>query len=184
MPASAKASNRLPSSEIANRSRITCQAFSPGMMQRASTSMHPDSLIPLSTTRASSIDSGLGGPASQCRPATGLISAEHIKPPWLGRSGYGFITWNLTPAKTMVSPILTLAEPSALGRTEISASMLRPSQRCLPSMRASFSANSARWARSSFGTRGIAIRPHPPLESQPSDGESIGRHPCCTAKLG
>ena len=59
IPAKAKASNRLPSSEIANRSRMTCQAFSPGIMQRLSTSMHPDSRIPLSTTRPSSIDSGL-----------------------------------------------------------------------------------------------------------------------------
>ena len=87
IPAKAKASNRLPSSETANRSRMTCHAFSPGMMHKSSTSIHPDSLIPLSTTLPSSIDSGLGGPASQLRPATGLTSALHINPPWLGLSG-------------------------------------------------------------------------------------------------
>ena len=42
MPAKAKASKRLPSSETANKSRMTCHAFSPGMIQRPSTSMHPD----------------------------------------------------------------------------------------------------------------------------------------------
>ena len=86
IPAKANASNRLPSSETANKSRITCHAFSPGMIQRSEVSIHPDSLIPRSTTRLSSIDSALGGPASCCLPATGLTSAMHINPPSFGRS--------------------------------------------------------------------------------------------------
>ena len=106
--------------------------------------MQPDSRIPLSTTRPNSIDSALGGPASQLRPATGLTSALHIKPPSLGRSGYGVIIWNLTPAKTMVSPILTLADPSARGRQLISSSTSRPWNCPRPSCLLSSVANSAR----------------------------------------
>ena len=44
-------------------------------------SIQPDSLIPLSTTLPSSIDSGEGGPGSYLRPATGRSSAPHIKEP-------------------------------------------------------------------------------------------------------
>ena len=68
------------------------------MIHNDSRSIQPDSLIPLSTTRPSSIDSGDGGPGSYLRPAIGLSSAPHIREPSLGLSGQGVLTSNLTPA--------------------------------------------------------------------------------------
>ena len=111
IPAKANAS-RVPSSDTAKRSRITCHAFSPGIIQIFEVSIQPDSLFPVYNT-TSSIDSALGGPASCCLTETGLTSAIHIN----------FFVWSVwirshsfDTSRTIVSPIRTLAEPSALPR--------------------------------------------------------------------
>ncbi len=55
-----------------------------------------------------------GGPDSKEAWAMGMSSAPVVRTPLLGVSGNGVPGRILTPAITVVSPRLTLAEPSAL----------------------------------------------------------------------
>ena len=72
-----------------------------------------DSLIPLSMTLESSIELIDGGPDSKSGDDNGNNSIFTIKDPSSGVSGYGVPTSIFTPAITSVSPIFTLADPSA-----------------------------------------------------------------------
>ena len=87
--------------------------FSFGVMHSFSTFTVFDSRMPRSTTRASSIAVGLGGPASKFGLAIGISSALVERTPWFGVSGYGSPTSIFTPTRTSVFPSWIRAEPSA-----------------------------------------------------------------------
>src|SRR5438445_12820 len=90
------------------------QTFSFGVMQSFSMFTIFDSRIPRSTTRASSIASGRGGPASKVGLAIGMSSTLVERTPVFGVSGYGSPTDILMPTKTSVLPSFTRALPSAV----------------------------------------------------------------------
>ena len=69
-------------------------------MHNFSVSTHFDSLIPLSTTRASSIELSSGGPGSKFGEARGTNSAFTVKTPSFGVSGNGSPSPTLTPTRT------------------------------------------------------------------------------------
>ena len=98
----------------------TIQTFSPSSTQSFPTSIVLDSLIPLSTTLESSIESSLGGPFSNSGLAIAENSEFTIRTPSAGLSGNGVPMSILTPTMTSVSPIFTLAEPSALSSNPVS----------------------------------------------------------------
>src|SRR5215472_1985585 len=72
-----------------------------------------DSLIPRSTTRASSIACSLGGPASNEGDANGTNSAFTVRTPSSGVSGNGMPVCTLTPTRTFDLPRWTWADPLA-----------------------------------------------------------------------
>src|SRR3989344_2936850 len=85
----------------------------PSSMLHSLKSRHLLSLMPLSTPLASSIDSLSGGPASNVGEAIGRSSTPTFNVPASGLSGNGVEVIIFTPTITSVSPIFTLAEPSA-----------------------------------------------------------------------
>src|SRR5438034_1290024 len=89
------------------------QTFSFGVMHNFSMFTIFDSRIPRSTTRASSIASGRGGPASNVGLAKGTISTLVDNTPVFGVSGYGSPTDILMPTSTSVFPSFARALPSA-----------------------------------------------------------------------
>ena len=105
-------------------------------------SIIPLSLIPRSTTRASSITPSCGGPGSAVGCANGKISAVQIKIPLSPISGKGLSGCILTPATTSVSPNRTRAEPFAFGITPVSIERGRCSSNALPSILCPFSSRS------------------------------------------
>ncbi len=105
-------------------------------------SIIPLSLIPLSTTLASSITSGPGGPVSISGCASGRISAVQMKIPLSPISGKGLSGCTLTPVTTSVSPRKTLAEPFAFGIALVSILSSLGSSNALPSIRFPCSNNS------------------------------------------
>ena len=66
-----------------------------------------DSLIPLSTTRASSIEFSSGGPDSKVGEANGTNSAFTVRIPSSGVSSKGVPVSTFTPARTLVFPRYT-----------------------------------------------------------------------------
>src|SRR5205823_3873850 len=92
------------------------QTFSFGVMHSFSMFTIFDSRIPRSTTRASSIASGLGGPASNVGLAIGISSTLVESTPVFGVSGYGSPTDILIPTRMSVFPSLARALPSAVRR--------------------------------------------------------------------
>ena len=111
------------------------QTSSPGTMHSFSTSTMPDSRIPRSTTRASSMASSPGGPDSKVGWAMGMSSAPVVSTPMLGVSPKGVPGMIFTPAMTSVFPSFTLADPSAdsmqLVSTLISLTSVIPRPSCL-----------------------------------------------------
>ena len=69
--------------------------------------------MPLSTTRASSMDSSDGGPVSNRCEARGSRSAEVESTPSSGLSANGVAMSNFMPAITWLLPMEAIAEPSA-----------------------------------------------------------------------
>ena len=100
------------------------------------------SLIPRSTTLASSITPSCGGPVSAVGCAKGRISAVQMKIPFSPISGKGLSGWIFTPAITSVSPNLTRAEPFAFGMTPVSIVSFLGSSNALPSILLPLSNNS------------------------------------------
>ena len=90
------------------------KTFFPGIKHNSSSAMAFDSLIPLSTTLASSIAFSSGGPGSNVGEASGTSSAFTARTPSSGASEYGSPISTFIPTRTSVFPSLTLAEPSAL----------------------------------------------------------------------
>ena len=91
------------------------------------------SLIPLSTTLASSITSSVGGPGSTFGSAKGRISAVQMRIPLSPRSGNGLSGCIFTPVITSVFASFTLAEPFAFGITPVSMDNCLCSSKVLPS---------------------------------------------------
>ncbi len=119
----------------------TTNTFFPGSIHSFSLSMHFDSLIPLSTTRASSMLFSSGGPGSKLGEATGTSSAFTVKTPSFGVSGKGSPKPTLTPTRIWVFPMKTLAEPSAFSIMPCSILISRVSSKPLSSKRLPFSIN-------------------------------------------
>ncbi len=105
----------------------------PGTSTSWSRSIISDSLIPLSTTLASSTTSSSGGPGSTYGDAVGSTSADTMSAPLFSRPSKGSPVSTLIPAITSVSPNFTLAEPLAFFITSTSISRGLCSVKSLPS---------------------------------------------------
>ena len=98
--ASSQASKRFPQLSIICKSINNIQTCLPSSTHNLSKSTSSLSRIPLSTTRASSIESSLGGPGSKVGSAIGSISQLVIKTPKSGVSGNGAPICGLIPTIT------------------------------------------------------------------------------------
>ncbi len=112
-------------------------------MHNLSNSMAFDSLIPLSTTLASSMEFSSGGPGSNVGEANGTSSAFTVKTPSFGVSENGCPISIFVPTITSVFPNSTLAEPSARSIIPCSTFISRYSVKALPSKRFPFAISCA-----------------------------------------
>src|SRR5208283_4665472 len=86
-------------------------------MKNDFTSTHSALLTARSTTLAISMEFSSGGPGSNLAEALGSSSAFVMSTPSLGLSANGFNTSNLFATRTVVSPIVAMADPSAVVMT-------------------------------------------------------------------